>query len=268
MTILPSQFTAAESHHARGMAESFGADPASYDRARPTYPQALADRIVAASPGRHVVDVGIGTGISARGFQAAGCRVHGVEVDARMADFARQQGFEVEVAKFEDWDPAGRTFDIVIAGQTWHWVDPVTGAVKAAKVLRTHGRFAAFWNTFQFSPDLRESLGAVFARVLPDSPFSRGMFAGPEAYAGILAKTADGIRLTGWFDEPEQWRTDWERTYTRDQWLTVVPTAGGLNQLPQDKLDQLLSGIGRAIDDVGGSFTMNYAVMTVTAAKA
>jgi hypothetical protein len=36
------------------------------------------------------------------------------------------------VAKFEDWDPAGRTFDSVIAAQAWHWVDPVAGAAKAA----------------------------------------------------------------------------------------------------------------------------------------
>lgn len=33
---------------------------------------------------------------------AAGCRVLGVEVDARMADFARWRGIEVEVAKFEE----------------------------------------------------------------------------------------------------------------------------------------------------------------------
>jgi SAM-dependent methyltransferase len=105
--------------------------------------------IVAESPGRDVLDVGIGTGISARPFQAAGCRVLGVEVDARMAEFARQHGFEVEVAKFEDWDPAGRTFDAVIAGQAWHWVDPVAGAAKAAEVLRPGGRLAVFWNAFK-----------------------------------------------------------------------------------------------------------------------
>jgi enoyl-CoA hydratase/carnithine racemase len=33
------------------------------------------DRIIAASPGRDVLDVGCGTGISARLFAAAGCRV-------------------------------------------------------------------------------------------------------------------------------------------------------------------------------------------------
>ncbi len=268
MTTLPPRFTGADSHRARGIAESFGADAAAYHQARPSYPQALADRIIAANPGRDVLDVGIGTGISAQGFQAAGCRVLGVEVDARMAEFARGQGFNVEVAKFEDWDPAGRSFDMVIAGQTWHWIDPVAGAIKAAQVLRPAGRLAAFWNTFQFPPDLAESLSAVYASVLPDSPFSRGMFAGPDAYGPIFDKTADGIRQAGGFGGPEQWRADWQQTYSRDEWLSVLPTAGGLNQLPQDKLNDLLAGIGAAIDAAGGSFTMTYAAVTVTAARA
>nr|WP_240197174.1 class I SAM-dependent methyltransferase [Nonomuraea lactucae] len=69
------------------------------------------------APGPPVLDVGCGTGIAARQFQAAGCRVLGVEPDSRMADFARPSGVEVDVATFEAWDLAGRTFDAVIAGQ-------------------------------------------------------------------------------------------------------------------------------------------------------
>jgi ubiquinone/menaquinone biosynthesis C-methylase UbiE len=49
----------------------------------------MVDRIVAASPGPDVLDVGCGTGIAARQFQAAGCRVVGIDVDARMAEWAR-----------------------------------------------------------------------------------------------------------------------------------------------------------------------------------
>jgi SAM-dependent methyltransferase len=248
------------------MAESFGADAERYDRTRPGYPRALADRVLAAAPGLDVLDAGIGTGLSARPFRAAGCRVFGVEADARMAEVARRHGFEVDVARFEDWDAAGRTFAAVIAGQTWHWVDPVLGAARAAEVLRPGGRLAVFWNTFRFPPALAEALAAVYRRVLPDSPFSRGLFAGPAAYAGQFARAADGIRATGAFGEPEQWRVDWERTYTRAEWLDVVPTAGGLNQLPRDRLEALLTGIGTAIDAVGGSFPMNYAAVTVTAA--
>ncbi len=74
-----------EPFQAREMAESFGADPERYDRARPRYPEAIVTAIVAASPGREVRDVGCGTWIAARQFHAAGCTVLGVDVDERMA---------------------------------------------------------------------------------------------------------------------------------------------------------------------------------------
>jgi hypothetical protein len=32
-----------------------------------------------------------------------------------MADFARRSGVEIEVARSEAWDPAGRTFHAVVA---------------------------------------------------------------------------------------------------------------------------------------------------------
>src|ERR1700722_6471279 len=87
-----------EPHQARQMAESFGCDAERYNRARPSYPDALVDRIVATSPGLDVLDVGCGTGIAARQFHAAGCRVLGVDVDERMAELARRSGIEVETA--------------------------------------------------------------------------------------------------------------------------------------------------------------------------
>src|SRR5215471_4060471 len=135
-----------EPHQQRQVAESFGMNAERYDRTRPRYPDALVERIVATIPGRDVLDVGVGTGIAARQFQAAGCRVLGIDPDARMADLARRLGVEAEVATFEAWDPAGRLFDAVIAGQAWHWVDPVAGASQAAAVLRPGGRMALFWN--------------------------------------------------------------------------------------------------------------------------
>jgi ubiquinone/menaquinone biosynthesis C-methylase UbiE len=71
----PARPPGPQPHHHRQVAESFGVDAARYDRTRPPYPAALADRIIAASPGTDVLDVGTGTGIVARQFQAAGCRV-------------------------------------------------------------------------------------------------------------------------------------------------------------------------------------------------
>jgi SAM-dependent methyltransferase len=256
-----------EPHQHRQVAESFGADAERYDRARPHYPGALVDRIVAASPGPDVLDVGIGTGIAARQFQAAGCRVLGVDVDARMAGLARQRGLETEVSAFEAWDPAGRAFDAVIAAQAWHWVDPVAGAAKAARVLRPGGLLAAFWNVMRPPPDLAEAFAAVYRRLTPDLPFTPWSRPALDVYSGMFTKAEHGIREAGVFGEPEQWRFGWEQSCTRDEWLDQVPTHGGHSQLPPAQQQQILAGAGAAIDAVGGSFTMRYTTVAVTAAR-
>jgi SAM-dependent methyltransferase len=215
-----------------------------------------------------VVDVGCGTGTAARQFQEAGCTVLGVEPDSRMADFARHSGVDVEVATFEDWDSAARQFDAVVAGTAWHWVDPVAGAAKAAQVLRPGGRLAPFHHLFQTPPEVAQAMASAYRRVAPDSPFNRSSQAGGSAldlYQPLFAKIADGIRQAGSFSEPEQWQYDWERTYSRDEWLDQLPTLGSMTQLPPDKLAQALAEVGAAIDAIGGSFTMAYTTVVVTA---
>jgi SAM-dependent methyltransferase len=250
------------------MAESFGTDAQRYDRARPGYPDALVARIVAGSPGRHVLDVGCGTGIAARQFLAAGCAVLGVEPDARMADVARARGLEVEVATFEAWEPTGRTFDALIAAQSWHWVDPLAGALKAAQVLRPDGRLAIFGHVFEPPVEVAEPFAAAYRRVVPDSPFGNLAARRPlDVYQAGYAKVADRIRETGQFNDPEQWRFDWEQSYLRDQWLALLPTTGGLTRLPPDKTADILQAVGTAIDALGGRFTMQYVTLATTAVR-
>jgi SAM-dependent methyltransferase len=264
----PEQPVPGESHHARQIAESFGSQAERYERTRPRYPKTMVARILAASPGGDVLDVGIGTGISARPFEQAGCHVLGIDPDVRMAEYARRNGLEVEIATFEAWDPAGRTVDVVIAGQAWHWVDPLLGAAKAAEVLRPGGRLAVFWNVMSFPPDFAEACSAVYRRVLPEFPFlANGSPGGTASYAPLSDKAAEGIRQTGMFGETEQWEFEWDRSYTRDEWLDTVPTFGGHSQVPPATLDELLTGIGKVIDAAGASVTVGYTTVVVTATR-
>lgn len=250
------------------MAESFGVDPQRYDRARPRYPAALVNRIVQCSPGGDVLDVGCGTGIAARQFRAAGCTVLGIEPDARMAEFARTTGVPVAVSTFEAWQPEGRTFDAVIAAQAWHWIDPVVGTAKAATLLRPQGRLAIFSHVFEPPREIAEPFAAALRRAAPESPLAGQAARRPlDTYQAMYTKIGDTIRASGLFREPECWRFDWAQTYTRDQWLDLLPTTGGLTQLRADQIAEILTAVGEAIDALGGAFTMEYTTLGTTAVR-
>ena len=270
MTTLPPTPPEPAPFRHRDIAESFGADADRYDRARPRYPQAIAEAILAGLPGRRVLDVGIGTGLSALPFREAGADIFGVEVDARMAELARSRGFQVQVARFEEWDPAGACFDAVIAGQTWHWVDPAAGAAKAADILRPGGRIALFWNMGDPEPQIAAAFGEVYQSVdtgLPFTPFAGGASA-VDGYEPILARAEAGIRDTGAFTEPERMRRDGQATVTTEAWLDAVPTMGGHSRIPEARLAELLKGLGDVVDKHGGSFTMINATIAITADRA
>jgi SAM-dependent methyltransferase len=257
-------------HRQRHIAESFGEDADRYDRARPRYPEALVTRALAAigpaaaAGGPRILDVGCGTGIVARQFREAGCAVLGVEIDERMAEAARRTGIAVEVAAFEQWDPARRSFDAVVCGQAWHWIDPVAGALNAARALVPGGLFAAFWNVAQPPPELAAAFADVYREIVPDLPNAWNRPA-LEMYTAGFAAVADGLRRAEAFDEPGQWRFDWQHTYTRDQWLEQVTTHGFHTRMPPTTLSAVLEGLGTAVDAVGGAFAMDYATVAVTA---
>ncbi len=257
-----SSFSALELHKFRQVAESFGVDAARYDRARPRYPEALIQRVIAASPGIEFLDVGCGTGIGARQYQAAGIEVLGVDVDERMADVARLSGVQVEFGKFEDWDPKGRTFDAVVAGQAWHWVDPLLGARNAAQVLRPHGLLALYWHVFDPPSVVGNAFDEVLQRVAPDAPLQNP---GLQLQQANVKRAEAGIRAAGDFGEPEQWRYEWQREYTREEWLDHLLTTGTLTLLAPEQLATVQDAVGTAIDGIGGRFTMDYVTLAVAA---
>ena len=148
-------------------------------------------------------------------------------------------------------------------------MDQVAGAAKAAQVLRPGGRLAVFGNVFDAPPLVAKALADAYRRVAPDAPFNApSARTALDIYQEMFAKAADGIRQAGGFEDPEQWRFDWEQSYTRDQWLDQLPTIGALTQFPPDKLAEVLDRVGDAIDAIGGGFTMTYTTLAATATVA
>jgi len=157
------------------------------------------------------------------------------------------------------------------AGQAWHWVDMAAGAAKAAQALAPGGLLAVFWNSFLPPPEVNAAIGAVYRRVLarvaPGAPDMSGGMPGPEGYRQLCDKAAEAMAAAGAFGPPEHWRFDWSRDYTTAQWLDAVQTFGGWGRIPAGGQREVLDGIGEAIDNAGGSFTMRYATVGAAAAR-
>ena len=242
-------------HRNRARAQSFGRRAELYDRTRPRYPDALIDDL-AEPAARGVLDVGCGTGLLGRSFVERGLPVLGVEPDAQMAAVARTHGLDVEVATFEAWEPAGRTFGLLVAGQAWHWVDPLLGAEKAAAVVFSGGTVAHAWNVGAFDDDLYGALGDVYRRLAPGEayplvPHRCDPTAGATASERALAET-------GSFDRGVHAAYPWAHRYTTEAWLAQLETHSDHALMAPASRATLLAAVGSVIDAFGGAFTMHY----------
>ena len=123
-----------------------------YDRARPGYPEALVDDVLAfagLAPGERALEIGCGTGQATEAFAARGLPMLCLEPGPRLAARARTRlaphtAVEVAEATFEDWPLEAEGFGLVLAARSLHWVAPRARYRKTARALRPGGVLAAF----------------------------------------------------------------------------------------------------------------------------
>ena len=223
---------------------SFGSAADAYDRFRSGYPPALFDDLLGAAVST-ALDVGCGTGKVAVDLVRRGVRTLGVDPDPRMAAVARQRGIAVELGTFEDWEDAGRRFELITCGHSWHWIDPTLGMDKAARLLEPGGRIARFWNYHVVQAALVSEFEAVYADLAPTAAVigrdpSRTDDA-PDPFAGHPAFTALPPRTY-----------HWQRRLTSAEWAGLVATFGDHIRLGPVALRRLTAALQNAIDRHGG----------------
>jgi SAM-dependent methyltransferase len=201
-------------HTDRRRAQAFGAVALDYDRYRPRYPQALITRIVP-RPGVRVLDVGAGTGISSMQLAGAGARVLAIEPDDRMADVCAAKGITVERGLFEEWDPAGRRYDTVVFGQSFHWVQPGPALAKIAGLLTEGGSLVLMWNRVAPATPSHADLAAIYADYPTAAPSSPN---DPDGEAAVIGEIeSHGFRI-------ERAEFEEQLHYSTDDWVRMVST--------------------------------------------
>jgi SAM-dependent methyltransferase len=239
---------------------SFDRSAELYDAARPSYPEALADDLLARTGARRVLEIGAGTGKATRVFARRGCAITAIEPGARMAAVLRRNvaGHDVTVveSRFEDW--RGPEHDLVLAAQAFHWIEPATRCLRTAA--------AAPWlavvtnETASLDPPLRAELDAAYARWIPAKTATSDLDA-------VRAGWVDEIAASGRYGPVHVGQFPWHTRYSRPGYLDLLATYSDHAVLPAPDRAALFEAIGAAIDRRGGSIEVSYTTMALVARR-
>ncbi len=121
---------------------------------RPGYPSEITDFLAnnyGLTPQSIIADIGSGTGKSAEIFLKNGNKVYGIEPneDMRLAAeslFRGNPGFISVSARSEKTGLPDKSIDFIVAGQAFHWFDPVETKKEFQRILKPGGKVVLIWN--------------------------------------------------------------------------------------------------------------------------
>ena len=232
----------------REMRIDFGRTAADYAAYRAGFPDALFSRLETLGvglAGQRVLDLGTGTGALARGFARAGCKVTGVDLAPALLEEARRQdaqaGLQVsyQVGRAEDTGLPANTFDVVAAGQCWHWFDRPRAAAEARRLLLPGRAIAICHFDYLVLPgNLCAATEELILRYNPGWTMAGGTGTHPE-WSMDLACAG--------FERLEMFSFDVVVPYTYESWRGRMRTCNGIGATLSDTLvgefDQSLAGL-------------------------
>jgi len=196
----------------------FGSTASDYARHRAGFPDRffseLADRGVGRD-GQSILDLGTGTGTLARGFARRGATVTGLDIANDMLDQARDiatsEGLKTlnfQHGSAEEIGQDTNCFDIVTAGQCWHWFDGPRAFAEVLRVLKPGGTLAiCHFDWLPLSGNVVAATEALILTHSPDWPFGGGTGLYPAWPTGMAEAGFEGIETFS-FDHIEKYSTE------------------------------------------------------------
>jgi SAM-dependent methyltransferase len=248
--------------------ETFNQSADVYDRIRPGYPDRLVEDVISLSgipdQGR-ILEIGCATGKATEPFALRGYWMDCLDIGSDLAavaaaKFRRLDKVRVVVSSFEDWQPDGDRYDLVMAATSFHWVDPSVAYVKSAAVLKPSGALAEFLNKpVPEAEGFFSKVQDVYRSCAP-SMFN----------AAPVLKAAQqrhvGMEL---FQEPIVRSYLWSARYSTEQYIELLSTYSDHISLPDAERTALFGGIAGLIrKEYGGQVLKRYrAVLTLRKRK-
>ena len=168
----------------------------------------------------------------------------------------------IEETTFEAWRGQGRSFDLAISAQAFHWVDPAVRMVKAAASLRPKGALALIRNeTTGLEPGLRAEMEAAYARWFP----AVGWTPARDSIESKRGELTAEIDRSGLFGPVQIASFPWAASYTTRQYLDLLDTHSDHALLEPHFRVPLYEAVAAAIDRRGGGIEVPYvAVLLLT----
>lgn len=227
-----------------------------YDGVRPGYPEAVVDqavRFAGLSTGDAVLEVGAGTGKATVLLARRGFSVTAVEPNPSLCRIARRNcaGFSnvsFETAPFEAWHAGQRKFPLLVAAQSWHWLDAGTALWKAAQLLTSRGAVALLSNAMRLHD---AALQRGLDRCTP--PRVLAAMAGPWA---TMARR--DLEQSERFSTPRTYYHHWTERYDTRRYLDLMATMSAVRLLPSVDRAQMLDDMAALVDRAGGEVDVAY----------
>jgi hypothetical protein len=169
-------------------------------------------------------------------------------------------GVTVEVTTFEAWPGGDRSFDLALAAQSFHWIDPAVRYTKAARVARS---LAVLTNErAPLRTPLRAEIDDAYTNWTPGGDGTDHVQRAVEIARETWTKEIDASGLYG---PVHLGLFPWERTYTSREYVRLLDTYSDHRTLPDPQRLGLYAAIGSAIDRHGGTITIPYVSMAFVA---
>ena len=234
----------------------FAGDVDSYEDGRPGYPDRvyrLLEDVCGLGADTAALEIGPGTGQATGELLDRGATVTAVELGPALAERLRAKfegrALTVVVDAFENAVLASRSFDLVAAATSFHWVPPDSALPRCAEILRPGGWLALWWNYFgdPARPDpFHEALVPVLRRSAPqlldaDSAGQAGLGAHPYALdtAARIAEIDSHAGFGSVHHETIEWTGRHSATEIRKLFASFSPWLALEPELRDRVLDQL-----------------------------
>jgi len=239
----------------RSLRVTFDAAAKTYQTARPEYPDALYDDLIALTgivPPARLLEVGCGPGKATLPLARRGFVITAVELGAALAAQARANlgafpNVEVVNTAFESWTPPdAEPYALVYAATAWPWIDPDVKYAKAASVLRPGGHLA-IWGAIHGFPSAFDPFFTEIQAVYDELDDScQGDW--PPPTPDEVSDDSAEIEASGLFDVVDVRRYVWAIDYDADGYLALLDTFSGHIAMEPDKRAHLYREIRRRID--------------------